>query len=305
MKYSVAFLPLLACFAVAQGQAPTPRPGSAQAKTAVAVMTLRGSGVSEADAKFLSERLGIELQRAGGFEVMERDKMDEILKEQGFQQTGACDETACLVEAGRLLPVEKMIGGSVGKMGAVFSAQIRMIDLKTGKVERTATRDYRGELEYLLTVGMRESAEELAGKREAQTQAQAPSAAATTQDQAMMKRLLESQVESRSKSTGWSVFWSVIIPGAGNFYAHNYGASAVFLLGSVGTQAAWISAALNDSSNSAGAWGLAYLGIRVLDVVVATRSVNGYNKRLREKYGLSFQVLPYKEKLYATATFDF
>ena len=81
-------------------------------RTAVAVMTLRGSGISESDAKFLTERLVIELQRAGAFEVMERDRMDEILREQGFQQTGACDETACLVEAGRLLPVEKMIGRS-------------------------------------------------------------------------------------------------------------------------------------------------------------------------------------------------
>lgn len=275
------------------------------AKTPVAVMMLRGSGVAEADAKFLTERLVIELQRAGVFEVMERDKMDEILREQGFQQTGACDETACLVEAGRLLPVEKMIGGSVGHVGNVYSAQIRLIDLVTGKVERTATRDYKGELEHLLTAGMRESAEELSGKRAVQVQAAAPAAAG--QDQDMMRRLLEAQYEDKTKSKGWAVFWS-IIPGygVGNLYAKNYVAGGLFLVGDAVAQAAWISAlASSDSSTSAGALGLMYLGVRLLDCVVAVRSVDSHNKRLRQKYGLTLQAVPYKDKVYATATFEF
>ncbi len=276
-------------------------------KTPVAVMTLRGSGISETDAKFLTERLVIELQRAGVFEVMERDKMDEILREQGFQQTGACDETACLVEAGRLLPVEKIIGGSVGKVGVVFSAQIRMIDLMTGKVEKTATRDYKGELEHLLTVGMRESAEELSGKRAQQTQAAAPAAAG--QDQDMMRKLLEAQYEDKSKSKGWAVFWS-IIPGygVGNFYAKNYIAGALFLVGDAVAQAAWISSSLasdDTSGGNAAAMGLLYLGVRVLECVVAARSVGNHNKRLREKYGLTLHAVPYRDKVYATATFNF
>lgn len=279
-----------------------------QRKTPVAVMPLRGSGVSETDSKFLTERLTIELQRAGVFEVMERDKMDEILKEQGFQQTGACDETACLVEAGRLLPVEKMIGGSVGKVGNVYSAQIRLIDLLTGKVEKTATRDYKGELEHLLTSGMRESAEELSGKRAQQAQVSAPGAAAGSQEQALMRTLLEAQYEDKSKSKGWAVFWS-IIPGygVGNFYAKNYVAGGAFLVGDALAQAAWISALASDdtSGSNAAAMGLLYLGVRVLECVVAARSVGRHNKRLREKYGLTLNALPYKDKVYATATFDF
>lgn len=123
-------------------------------KTAVAVMDLRGSGISETDAKFLTERLVIELQNTDVFDVMERDKMNEILKEQGFQQTGACDQTSCLVEAGRLLPIEKMIGGSVGKIGELYSVQVLMIDLKTAKVEKTAVKDFNERIEYLLTKGM-------------------------------------------------------------------------------------------------------------------------------------------------------
>lgn len=307
---------VLACLAVlasglaAQAAVPAKR-------TAVAVMTLRGSGISEADAKFLTERLVIELQRAGVFEVMERDKMDDILREQGFQQTGACDETACLVEAGRLLPVEKMIGGSVGKVGNVFSAQIRLIDLMTGKVERTATRDYRGELEHLLTVGMRESAEELSGKRVQQTQAQVAAPSGTAQDQEAIRRMLEAQYDEKKKSKGWAVFWSVLVPGAGNFYAKNPLAGTVFMIGGLGFQFAWIAAnnfpdttdsyssTSKPSSSAITTLGLITLGVRVIDVMVATRSVDKYNRRLREKYGLTLNAVPYRDKVYATATFNF
>ncbi len=282
-------------------------------RTAVAVMTLRGSGISEAEAKFLTERLVIELQRAGVFEVMERDRMEEILKEQGFQQTGACDETACLVEAGRLLPVEKMIGGSVGKVGNVYSAQIRLIDLMTGKLEKTATRDYRGELEHLLTVGMRESAEELSGQRAPQAQ----TAAASAQDQEALRRLLEAQYDSRKKSKGWAVFWSILLPGAGNYYAKNYVAGTVFLVGGLTLQFSWMAAAIgsdtsgtasatsSQKSTNASALGLLYLGVRVVDTFVATGSVERYNRKLRQKYGLTLQAVPYRDKVYATAAFDF
>ncbi|MBU1355608.1 MAG: hypothetical protein KJ620_03500, partial [Candidatus Edwardsbacteria bacterium] len=131
-------------------------------KTAVAVMDLRGSGISEMDAKFLTERLMIELQRTDVFDVLERDKMAEILKEQGFQQTGACDQASCLVEVGRLLPVQKMIGGSVGKFGDTYSVQIKLIDLKTAKVEKTATKDFSEKMDYLLTDGMANVANALA-----------------------------------------------------------------------------------------------------------------------------------------------
>jgi len=304
---SRAIVSWLLLLATGAGLAQQPKP------VAVAVMPLRGAGIPESDVKFLTDRLVIELQRAGVFEVMERDRMDEILKEQGFQQTGACDETACLVEAGRLLPVEKIIGGSVGKVGYVYSAQIRLIDLKTGKVEKTATRDYRGEMEHLLTVGMRESAEELSGKRGSQAQATAP---VSSQDQDLMKKMLEAQYEDKKKSKGWAVFWSVLIPGVGNYYAKNPIAGTIFLVGGFGLQAAWISQTnSSDTATSTGVaekkssktsvLGLIYIGVRVIDTIVATRSVDRYNKKLREKYGLTLKAMPYKGKMYATAGFDF
>ncbi|MRR10061.1 hypothetical protein EG831_08320, partial [bacterium] len=266
-------------------------PAQEAKRTAVAVMPLRGSAVSEADARFLTERLGIELSRTGAFELLEREKMAEILREQGFQQTGACDETACLVEVGRLLPVEKMIGGAVGHVGNVYSAQVRLIDLRTGVVERTATRDYKGELEYLLTVGMRETAEELAGKTGPQAQAQAQPAALTSQTETMMRGFMEAQYDENSKSRGWATVWS-IIPGCGNVYARNYGAGILFFIAGVTAHSAYATA----DEGAKGGKGAVLLAVRAVDWAVAMRSVGRYNAKLRKKYGLTTSLTPFQRR---------
>ncbi len=135
----------------------------------VALMPLAAYGISESDAEFMAERLMIELVRSGDMEVMERQRRDELLREQDFQQSGACEAVSCLVEAGRILSVSKIVGGSIGQIGQVVSIQIRLIDLETGRVERSVDRDYSG-VEDLLTQGLQEVARELSGKSLAPTQ---------------------------------------------------------------------------------------------------------------------------------------
>jgi hypothetical protein len=93
---------------------------------------------------------------------MERGKMQEILKEQAFQQSGACNTDACAVEVGQLIGVEKMVAGSLGRVGKTYSIVLRLIDVKTGRVERSVTQDYTGAIDRLLTEGMGAIADKLA-----------------------------------------------------------------------------------------------------------------------------------------------
>ncbi|MCP4633200.1 MAG: hypothetical protein GY855_09770, partial [candidate division Zixibacteria bacterium] len=111
-------------------------------KTAVAVADLDVTGVSEEEAQVLSSRLIAEVWKTRKYEVLERQKMDDILTEQGFQISGACEDQAkCLLEIGKLLPVEKIIGGSVGKIGNTWTVTLRMIDIGSGRIEKTVIRD--------------------------------------------------------------------------------------------------------------------------------------------------------------------
>ena len=57
-------------------------------KTNIAVIDLDPTSISNNESQFLSDRLRTELFETGKFQVVEREKMNAILDEQGFQQTG-------------------------------------------------------------------------------------------------------------------------------------------------------------------------------------------------------------------------
>jgi hypothetical protein len=131
-------------------------------KTAVGVLDLTGPGMSESSLRLLSDRLRVELFETGRFTVVERERMSAILKEQGFQQSG-CVATECVIEAGQLIGVEKMVAGTIGKVGTVFTLSIRLLDVATGVMEKTAVRDCRCDIEDVLTIAIAQVASELSG----------------------------------------------------------------------------------------------------------------------------------------------
>ena len=140
--------------AVMTAQAQTPR------KITLALMDLTTTGISKSEGAILTDALLSYLVNTNYYDIVERSKRDEILKEQGFAQSGACNETACLIEVGKYLSVQKMIGGSVGKFGQTWAINIRLLDVKTGKVDRAYIKSYKGEMDQLLEY-MNEIAREL------------------------------------------------------------------------------------------------------------------------------------------------
>ncbi|MBA7619206.1 hypothetical protein ES703_26543 [subsurface metagenome] len=122
---------------------------SAQAKESIAVVDLEGRGISALEAATLTDRMRSELVKTGAVTVVERGQMQQILSEQDFQMTG-CTSDECAVEIGQMLGVTKMVAGSIGKIGATFTVDLRTIDVGTGAIINTMTRDYRGEIDGLL-----------------------------------------------------------------------------------------------------------------------------------------------------------
>lgn len=123
---------------------------SAQAKESYAVLDLEGRGISALEAATLTDRMRSELVKTGAVMVVERGQMQQILGEQDFQMTG-CTSDECAVEIGQMLGVTKMVAGSIGKIGATFTVDLRTINVGTGAILNTMTRDYRGEIDGLLT----------------------------------------------------------------------------------------------------------------------------------------------------------
>lgn len=134
-------------------------------QTPTAVIELEGKGISQTEASALTDRLRSELFQLGSFRVIERGLMEEILDEQGFQQMG-CTSDECIVEVGNLIGVQQIIGGSISKVGDVFSISTRLINVETGEIISIITYDYEGQIGSLLKEGMRNVALKLEGEEE-------------------------------------------------------------------------------------------------------------------------------------------
>jgi len=139
-----------------------PRPVLAQPETMlIAVLELDVNDVGAGEARAIAERLRVKLSEQAVFEVVERNRMQSILEEQGFQFSGACDTDECVVQVGRILGVRKVVAGSVSKVGTLYSLQVRIVDVESARIEHVAYRDVNG-IEEVLTRATNEVADELA-----------------------------------------------------------------------------------------------------------------------------------------------
>jgi len=112
----------------------------AEEKTTIAVLELEPKGVQSSQASIISDRVREELFKTDKYIVTERTRMQDILKEWGFQQA-ICNESQCIIQAGNILGVQQMVAGSVQKMGNLYSISVRIVDVKTGKILAMTTSD--------------------------------------------------------------------------------------------------------------------------------------------------------------------
>jgi TolB-like protein len=155
----VAALALLAARSAAQTTPPKTQP------LTIATMPLEASaGMSAQEAALLTSRLNSELVNDGTFRVVERAKVDALLQEMGLQQSGACDANECVVEVGKMLGVQLMVGGTVGRIGETYVIDTRMIAVSSGRIVRTTKDNYQGPIDGLLDV-LQDVAKKLAGRQ--------------------------------------------------------------------------------------------------------------------------------------------
>ncbi|MCD6100424.1 MAG: PEGA domain-containing protein [Candidatus Marinimicrobia bacterium] len=132
-------------------------------KIPVAVMDLDANNVGESEAKALSDRLRIEIFRVGKFEVMERQRMQDILNEMKFQLSGTTTD-ADAIQIGKMIGVKKIVAGSIGKVGDIYTLSVRLIDIETGKIEKTSAVDVYGTVTTVLQIAIPIVAQDICGK---------------------------------------------------------------------------------------------------------------------------------------------
>jgi len=119
----------------AQGEAPPGRP----TKVFLAVLDLDlSAGIPSEVKTSLSDILREQLWKTGRFRVVDRNNMERIMKEQGFQLSD-CTSKECAVKVGQLLGVEEMVTGNVTLLGKTYIISVQMTRVETGEIEKMAS----------------------------------------------------------------------------------------------------------------------------------------------------------------------
>lgn len=182
----------------------------------VAVFPLVAQGLENSTGGILTDALSDELLKSGKVRVMERSQMETVLREQGFQQAGSCDQNECAVQMGKLLGIDRIVVGTVGKLGDSHTLSIRAVNVSTGEVLASERRVTAGSIDKLLTDVLPPLAQSLANRMAGNT----PMASATVPGQAM------ADTTHKTRVWPWVVGGTVVAGGA---------VAAVLLLNSKGS----------------------------------------------------------------------
>ncbi len=110
-------------------------PAAAAKKQRLAVLALKAEGVEPQLASTIDETLTSDLGRAGKYEVIGRSEIEAMA---GFQsermKLGCTGDTGCLAEIGGALGVDRLVFGSLGKVGSLYVLNTKLIEIHNAKV---------------------------------------------------------------------------------------------------------------------------------------------------------------------------
>lgn len=132
----------------------------------VAVLPFKQQTFLRDDGNIFSDRVTIELFKLGKYQVIDRNDIDLILEEQGFQNSGFTDES--IHEIGKILGVKYIITGSLisnyGYPYTSFSISAKMISVESAEIVSVGSFDYKGSFQDLVKNGANSIALQLAGQ---------------------------------------------------------------------------------------------------------------------------------------------
>ncbi len=105
-----------------------------------AVLGIDSKGISN-NAEAVSYMVRLELEKTNKYAVMDKYDVAELAKKNSIDMK-TCFGKTCVVAAGKLLGVDKMITGSVERFGEKIVIALKVIDMKTELVEKQSTIEY-------------------------------------------------------------------------------------------------------------------------------------------------------------------
>lgn len=115
-------------------------------------MELNGRALTGADEEMpalLSEALVAEVAASSGCSVVSEADITSLLRFEAARASCAGDADSCLAEIGAAFGAERVVSGTVGKLGTEYLLALRLLDVSAGVVEARAERAVPGGAEGL------------------------------------------------------------------------------------------------------------------------------------------------------------
>lgn len=112
----------------------------AQTKPSVAVLNIDSKGIIN-NSEEMGYLVRLELEKTGVYTVLDKYEVKEITAANKIDLNN-CYSKSCLIETGKLLKVEKMLSGNVERFGEKIVISLRLIEVESGKVEKTESTEY-------------------------------------------------------------------------------------------------------------------------------------------------------------------
>jgi hypothetical protein len=104
----------------------------AEEKLKIAILDFSQENTQQTYARAVRNLFEVSLYKTGHFSILERNKIEMILKEQGLQMSG-CTDTSCAVQIGKILSADMIIIGSLNKLGK-FTVAVKFINVGEGHI---------------------------------------------------------------------------------------------------------------------------------------------------------------------------
>lgn len=126
-----------------------------QVKPSVAVLGIDSKGMS-VDKESLAYIVRLELEKADAYSVMDKYDVAERITKNNIDMT-TCFGKTCLVAAGALLEVDKMVTGNIDRFGEKIIVSLKIIDVRSAGVEKQDVTEYinlQNELQRMVRISV-------------------------------------------------------------------------------------------------------------------------------------------------------
>jgi len=114
----------------------------------ITVLDFSIENLPQSDGRLIVDLMFSALVATRRYRVLDRSQRDNILKEIEYS-FAVCADEKCQLEIGRLLAADKIVVGSLGKVGQRYILNAKMLDVRTGEAVSTAYQLF-GSLEELV-----------------------------------------------------------------------------------------------------------------------------------------------------------